>query len=311
MKKLLLLIGCCVSANVSAEKMEAQWFGTINAGVQYEKTPITESENFDVYSNEGSYIGIEAYSGFTSFYAKARLEIDVNPTAIGGVLSTRQGFVELGQGQGAYRLGSMMTLQGQLLATPVNIMNSSLSMKHLAVAEYSPIYKANLFQMQFPVKGLMSYYEMEMNGFTGAKSIGESDEDINNKNDGQSVDNYTFGLAMLSDEGKISFLKWHDNNEDQGYWAVNLDYHSAKFKLATSYLKKNDEEKSLDTAFAYLVGQSVWIKSSVHSKDFEETSMILGMDYIIGEQAALYIDYDRFFDQQGAFDLSIGLRLDF
>jgi hypothetical protein len=84
---------------------------------------------------------------------------------------------------------------------------------------------------------------------------------------------------------------------------------SAKTKIAVSYIKGN-EESSLDTAVAYLLG-GVWLKNTVHSVNFEQTSMLLGADYLIGEQAVFYFDYNHLFDSQGHQFFALGLRLNF
>ena len=223
----------------------------------------------------------------------------MNGSTLGGNLVTKQSFVELGQNGGFYRLGTIMSLTTQIMVQPNNIMHSQRAMEHIAFihSESAAPFKANLFQVQIPYQqNIMTYFEFEMD------SDG-SDELFND---------YTAGVGIVSDEGSITYMTFKDNINNEKYWAIAMDYQAAMTKYAITY-SKGEGVNTWDTALSYTSNQII-SKTSLHVLDTEdvvEVNLMLGMDYLIGEQGVAYLEYSRLFDQQGAYDLAAGIRIDF
>jgi len=281
-------------------QVESTWYGSFNTGVRFNSQPVNDSKDLEVYNDQGSFIGLDAYSGYATFYVRGRLEFDMNGSTLGGNLVTKQSFVELGQNGGFYRLGTIMSLTTQILVQPNNIMHSQRAMEHIAFihSDSSSPYKANLFQMQFPYdQNFMTYLEFEMDGEDGDKLLND----------------YTGGIGIVSDEGSITYMTFKDNIKDEKYWAIALDYRGPTTNYALTY-SKGEGISSWDTAISYVSNQ--WVsKSSLHVLDVPssttEVNWMLGMDYLIGEQGVAYFEYSHLFDQQGAYDLAVGVRIDF
>ncbi|WP_422379065.1 hypothetical protein [Marinicellulosiphila megalodicopiae] len=300
-KLLTSLTLCCMAlcSTHAVSAVESTWYGSFNTGVRFNSTPITQSKDLEVYNDQGSFIGLDAYSGYDTFYVRGRLEVDMNGSTLGGNLTTKQSFVELGQNGGFYRIGSIMSLVTQIMVQPNNIMHSQRSMEHIAFnhSESAAPYKSNVFQMQFPYEqNLMTYFEFEMDAEDG-------DELFND---------YTAGIGIVSDEGSITYMTFKDNINNEKYWAIALDYRSAQSKYAITY-SKGEGVNTWDTALSYQ-SNTLITKSSLHVLDLPdlvEANLMLGMDFLIGEQGVAYFEYSRLFDQQGAYDLSAGIRIDF
>ncbi|MCJ8312921.1 MAG: porin [Saccharospirillaceae bacterium] len=159
---LTILVLSLISFSASAQ-VEATWYGSFNTGIRFNSTPITESKDIEVYNDQGSFLGLDAYSGYDTFYVRGRLEFDMNGSTLGGNIVTKQSFVELGQNGGFYRLGTIMSLTTQIMVQPNNIMHSQRAMEHIAFihAESSAPFKANLFQIQIPYQqNLMTFLNL-------------------------------------------------------------------------------------------------------------------------------------------------------
>jgi len=295
---LFILLPTSISINAFAA-VESTWYGSFNTGVRFNSTPVTESKDLEVYNDQGSFIGLDAYSGYPTFYVRGRLEFDMNGSTLGGNLVTKQSFVELGQNGGFYRLGTIMSLTTQIMVQPTNIMHSQRAMEHIAFihADSSAPFKASLLQVQIPYqKNVMTYFEFEMDSDDG-------DELLND---------YTAGIGVVSDEGSITYMTFKDNINNEKYWALSMDYKEGMTKYALTY-SKGEGVNTWDTALSYTSNQII-SKTSLHILDSEnlvETNLMIGMDYLIGEQGVVYFEYSRLFDQQGAYDLAAGIRIDF
>lgn len=295
---LIVLMSTFTSINALAE-VESTWYGSFNTGVRFNSTPVTESKDLEVYNDQGSFIGLDAYSGYPTFYVRGRLEFDMNGSTLGGNLVTKQSFVELGQNGGFYRLGTIMSLTTQIMVQPNNIMHSQRAMEHIAFihADSSAPFKSKLFQVQIPYqKNIMTYLEFEMDAEDGEELFND----------------YTAGVGIVSDEGSITYMTFKDNINNEKYWAIAMDYQEANTKYAITY-SKGEGVNTWDTALSY-ISNPVISKTSLHILDTEdvvETNLMIGMDYLIGEQGVAYFEYSRLFDQQGAYDLAAGIRIDF
>ena len=294
----LILVSGFTSIHAFAE-IEPTWYGSFNTGVRFNSTPVTDSNDLEVYNDQGSFIGLDAYSGYPTFYVRGRLEFDMNGSTLGGNLVTKQSFVELGQNGGFYRLGTIMSLTTQIMVQPNNIMHSQRAMEHIAFihSDSSAPFKSNLLQVQVPYQqNFMTYLEFEMDAEDGEELFND----------------YTAGFGVVSDEGSITYMTFKDNISNEKYWAIAMDYQEGMTKYAITY-SKGEGVNTWDTALSY-ASNPIITKTSLHVLDTEdvvETNLMLGMDYLIGEQGVAYLEYSRLFDQQGAYDLAAGIRIDF
>ncbi|MCJ8312922.1 MAG: hypothetical protein HRU38_11975 [Saccharospirillaceae bacterium] len=126
------------------------------------------------------------------------------------------------------------------------------------------------------------------------------------------LNDYTAGIGVVSDEGSITYMTFKDNINNEKYWAIAMDLQTNMTKFAITY-SKGEGVNTWDSALSY-TSNSIISKSSVHvldTPDVTEVNLMLGMDYLIGEQGVAYFEYSRLFDQQGAYDLAAGIRIDF
>ena len=62
----------CFILNTGAQaQVESTWYGSFNTGVRFFSTPVTDSKDLEVYNDQGSFIGLDAYSGYPTFYVEA------------------------------------------------------------------------------------------------------------------------------------------------------------------------------------------------------------------------------------------------